>query len=188
MKISIYTTLSLIIVSIFVGISMGYFHTSDYKSSMYDKNQTMDLGLANKTFDLRYINAMIAHHRGAMLLAEQLGKNTKRPEMTTLSKNILKDEPAAIEELYKWKKDWFNDTKKVKDPIVVNLGNSDDKSDLRFLNAIIAHHEQGIMMTKETRIKSTRNEILNNADAVELFLSQGIEALKGFRQTWYNIN
>lgn len=85
-------------------------------------------------------------------------------------------------------KSWYNDTKKVKDPIVANLGSSDDKSDLRFLNAIIAHHEQGIMMTKETRIKSTRNEILNNADAVELFLSGGLKTLKELRQTWYNIN
>ncbi len=188
MKISIYTTLSLVLVSIFIGISIGYFYTSDYKSSMYDKNPTMDLGLANKTFDLRYINAMIAHHRGAMLLAEQLGKNTQRPEMAALSQNILKDEPAAIEELYQWKKAWYNDTKKVKDPIVANLGSYDDKSDLRFLNAIIAHHEQGIMMTKETRIKSTRNEILNNADAVELFLSNGLKTLTELRQAWYNVN
>lgn len=114
MKISIYTTLSLILVSIFVGISVGYFYTSDYKSSMYDKNPTMDLGLANKTFDLRYINAMIAHHRGAMLLAEQLSKNTTRPEMAVLSQNILKDEPAAIDELYQWKKAGITIQKKLK--------------------------------------------------------------------------
>jgi uncharacterized protein (DUF305 family) len=58
---------------------------------------------------------------------------------------------------------------------------------LRFLNAIIAHHEAGIEMTKETRQKSTRGEILDNANAVEAFLSNGIQTLKGLRTTWYNI-
>ncbi len=186
MKISIYTTLGLIIVSMFIGINIGYFNNSDYRNSMYEKN-SMDLGQADRKFDLRYINAMIAHHRGAMLLAEQMGKNTSRPEMKTLSENILKDEPAAIAELYKWKKDWYNDTKKVKDPKVANLGPADDKSDLRFLNAIIYHHEQGIEMTRETHIKSSRVEILNNADAVEIFLTGGVETLKNLRKTWYNI-
>jgi uncharacterized protein (DUF305 family) len=107
--------------------------------------------------------------------------------MKTLAQNILNGEPKAIAELYGWKKEWYGDTKKVRDPIVANLGSYDDKFDLRFLNAIIAHHEAGIVMTKETRLKSSRTEILNNADAVEAFLSGGLQTLKGLRSTWYNI-
>ena len=186
MKISIYLALGLIVVAMVLGIGFGYYLTSDYKISMYDKN-TMNLGLADRTFDLRYINAMIAHHRGAMLLAEQLAKNTTRPEMKSLAQNILADEPAAIAELYAWKKDWYGDIKSVRDPLVVNLGSADDKFDLRFINAIIAHHEAGVLMTKEVKQKSSRADVLNNADAVEIFLQNGIQALKGLRSEWYNI-
>lgn len=186
MKISIYLTLGLVIVGAMLGTAFGYYLTPEYKVSMYDKNN-MSLGQADRTFDLRYINAMIAHHRGAMLLAEQLAKNTTRPEMKTLAENILADEPKNITELYSWKKDWYGDTKKVRDPIVANLGPADDKFDLRFLNALIAHHEVGLLMTKETHLKSSRAEILNNADAVEAFLKNGIETLKGLRSSWYNI-
>jgi len=186
MKVSIYLTIGLVVVGAILGTGFGYYLTPEYKTSMYEKN-SMSLGAADRTFDLRYINAMIAHHRGAMLLAEQLSKNTSRPEMQTLAKAILDDEPKAIAELYNWKKDWYGDTKKVRDPIVANLGPADDKFDLRFLNAIIAHHEAGIIMTKETHQKSSRAEILNNADAVEAFLKNGIEALKGLRSSWYNI-
>ena len=186
MKVSIYLTLGLVVIGTLLGVSFGYYLTPEYKVSMYDKN-TMSLGQADRTFDLRYINAMIAHHRGAMLLAEQLAKNTERPEMKTLAQNILQDEPKAIAGLYEWKKEWYGDTKKVRDPIVANLGSYDDKFDLRFLNAIIAHHEAGIVMTKETRLKSSRTEILNNADAVEAFISGGLQTLKGLRSTWYNI-
>lgn len=186
MKISIYLTIGLIVVGVLLGVGFGYYLTPEYKVSMYEKN-TMSLGQADRTFDLRYINAMIAHHRGAMLLAEQLGKNTARPEMKTLSQNILNDEPKAIAELYAWKKDWYGDTKSVRDPIVANLGPADEKFDLRFLNAIIAHHEAGILMTKETHLKSSRAEILNNADAVETFLINGIQTLKELRSNWYNL-
>ena len=186
MKISIYLTLGLVVVGVILGIAFGYYITPDYKVSMYEKN-TMSLGQADRSFDLRYINAMISHHRGAMLLAEQLAKNSTRSEMKTLSQNILADEPKAIAELYSWKKDWYGDTKNVRDPIVANLGEAGDTFDLRFLNAIIAHHEVGIVMTKETRLKSSRAQILDNANAVETFLSNGLETLKGLRTTWYNI-
>lgn len=186
MKISIYLALGLVVVGAILGVAFGYYITPDYKVSMYDKN-TMSLGQADRTFDLRYVNAMISHHRGAMLLAEQLAKNNTRPEMKTLAQNILADEPKAIAELYSWKKDWYGDTKSVRDPIVANLGPAGETFDLRFLNAIIAHHEAGIVMTKETRLKSSRAQVLDNANAVEAFLSNGLQTLKGLRSTWYNI-
>ncbi len=186
MKISIYLALGFIVVALVVGISIGYSLTSEYKVSMYDKNG-MNLGSADRTLDLRYVNAMIAHHRGAMLLAEQLEAGTIRPEMKALAKDILTAEPRAIEELYVWKKDWYGDTKRVRDPLVSNLGPAGEKFDLRFLNALIAHHEVGIVMTEDVRVKTSRAEVLDNADAVEAFLKGGIEALSGLRKDWYNI-
>ncbi len=186
MKLSVYLASGLVVVGAVLGVGYGYYLTPEYKTSMYERN-AMSLGQADRTFDLRYVNAMIAHHRGAMLLAEQLSENTTRPEMKTLSQSILNDEPKAIAELYVWKKDWYRDTKSVRDPLVANLGPRGDTFDLRFLNAIIAHHEAGIVMTKEAKLKSNRAEILDNANAVEAFLSNGIQTLKGLRATWYNI-
>lgn len=181
-----FLVIALIIVFTIIGIGFGYYITPEYKLSMYDKT-TMDLGVADRWLDLRYINAMIAHHRGAMLMAEKAATQTKRTEIKDLTVEILKNEPVAIAELYKWKKDWYNDSRKVTDPIVANFGSYDDKFDLRFLNALIAHHQLGILMTKETRLKSNRSEILNNADAVEIFLNNGIKMLSEWRKNWYQI-
>ena len=82
-KISLYLSMGFITTGLLLGIVIGYYLTPEYKISMYSKNN-MSLGQADRTFDLRYINAMIAHHNGAVLLAEQLGKNTTRPEMKNL--------------------------------------------------------------------------------------------------------
>lgn len=178
-------TVSLMIVCGVIGIGIGYWLTPEYQSSMYDKTP-MDLGRSDRFLDLRYIDAMIAHHRGAMLLAEQAQVHSDRQEIRDLSTMILTDEPAAIAELYAWKKEWYDDTRTVKDPVVANLGTYDNLFDLRFLNALIAHHDEGLVMTREVSLKSSRTEILNNADAVDTFLKTTREVLIGWRTQWYN--
>lgn len=185
-KISIYFALAFIIISFVIGLGFGYFMTPQYRLSMYSQRE-MDLGIADRWLDLRYVNAMVAHHRGAMLMAEQAEKNSQRSEIRDLAVAIQKDDPQAIAELYAWKKDWYKDNRQVRDPYPVQLGSGDDKFDLRFLNALIAHHEAGIAMTKEVRLKSSRAEVLNNADAVESFLNNGLLMLKDWRQEWYKI-
>ncbi len=185
-KISLTLAVALMIVAGVLGISIGYYITPEYQTNMFDKT-TMDLGKADRWVDLRYINAMISHHRGAMLLAEQVGAKTQRQEIKDLSAKILADEPKAIAELYSWKKNWYGDTRTVKDPIVPNLGSYDEKYDLRFLNALIAHHQAGLIMTKDIKTKSSRTEILNNADAVETFLTTTLKIFQDWRTAWYNI-
>ncbi len=184
-SLSLPLAIALMIITGILGAGIGYSLTPDYRLSMYEKN-AMDLGRADRTLDLRYVNAMIAHHRGAMLVAEQ-AKKSERPEVRNLAEAILKNEPKAIAELYAWKKDWYQDERKVADPVVPKLGNYDKTFDLRFLNAVIAHHENGIVMTRDVRLKSSRSEVLDNADAVEAFLKGGIEMLKGWRGNWYSL-
>ena len=169
-----------------LGFAIGYATTPEYKLSMYDKT-TMDFGRPDRALDLRYVNAMIAHHRGAVLLAEQVANKTQRADIKDLSAKILTDEPKAITELYSWKKAWYGDTRSVRDPVVANLGSYDEKLDLRFLNALIAHHELGLQMTKEIKTKSSRTEVLNNADSVDTFLTTTLVIFKNWRMQWYGI-
>ena len=42
-------------------------------------------------------------------------------------------------------------------------------------------------MTKDISTKSSRSEILNNANAVEKFLNDSGEMFKTWRKNWYNI-
>jgi uncharacterized protein (DUF305 family) len=185
MKISKFLTISLIIVAFVVGIGTGYLVAPEYAMASYEAKQMVDLGKADKYVDLRYINAMIAHHGGAIVLAQQAKEKSKRPEIIKLAEDILAGEPKSIAELYGWKKDWYRDTRKVSDKAVPNLGDYDDNFDLRFLNALIAHHEEGIVMAEEIRLKSTRAEVLDNADAVIEFLNGGLKVLKEWRTEWY---
>ena len=185
-KISIYFAAALMITTLVLGMGIGYYLTPQYQLSMYESDN-MDLGQADRWLDLRYINSMISHHRGAMLLAEQALAQSQRSEIKNLANEILAQEPKAIDELYAWKKSWYQDSRRVADPYPVHLGSYNETFDLRFLNALIAHHQTGVVMTKAVRLKSNRNEVLDNADAVEKFLNNGINMLATWRQEWYQL-
>jgi uncharacterized protein (DUF305 family) len=182
-----YITISLVVIFFVLGTGLGYVISPQYSMSQYESKQMVDLGKADKYVDLRYINAMIAHHKGAMKLAEQVKYESQRQDIKILAVAILTDEPKAIDELYQWKKDWYNDTTEVASMEVPNLGTYDEKLDWRFLNALITHHESGIEMTMEIQMKSTRNEILSNANAVQAFLTKGVKMLVDWRTSWYEV-
>jgi uncharacterized protein (DUF305 family) len=175
--------ISLIIVALILGIGIGYVLTPEY--SMAEESMEEDLGKADKFVDQRYLDMMIAHHESAMDLARQAKDKTKRKQIKDLATMILKSEPGAIDELYEWKKDWYNDRKKVELEEKINLGSFDEKFDLRFLNALIAHHENGIEMAEEIKFKSSRNEVLNNSDEVKEFLESSKKTLEQMRSEWY---
>jgi len=186
MKLSLYLATSLIITSAVIGTAFGYYLTPNYQQTMYQK-ETMGLGNPDRFLDLRYLNQMSTHHQGAIELANQISTKSTRPEIITLAADIQSGEPKLIASLADLKKTLYNDTRPAPKPQVLNLGASDDKSDLRFLNALITHHEQGIQMTREAKSKSTRVEILNDADAVETFLTNSLKTLKQWRLDWYGI-
>lgn len=185
-QISLPLAISFMSVFLIIGLLGGYYISPTYSQIMYVKDE-MGLGQADRFIDLRYINQMAAHHRGAILLANQIADKTQRQELKALAADIQKGEPKLIAELYQWKKDWYNDERQVSDPIVANIGPGDEKVDLRFLNALIAHHKAGIEMTQEIRTKSSRREILDNADAVENFLNGSLITLKNWREQWFNV-
>lgn len=171
--------------SLIVGIGVGYVITPEYK--MDDVSAEMGLGKADKYLDLRYIDAMIAHHKSAMVLAERVKYETHRQEIKDIASMILTNEPKLIDELYGWKKEWYGNTKEVKAAEVPILSKYDEKLDLRFLNALIVHHENGLEMAMEVKTKSSKNEILNNADVLIDFFTKSGEELEGLRNEFYGV-
>lgn len=67
----------------------------------------MDLGASDKQFDLRLLNAMIPHHEGAVVMAEDVLKKSKRPEMRQLAQNIIQSQKAEIEQMKQWRAAWY---------------------------------------------------------------------------------
>ncbi len=179
---------SLITISFILGLTLGFALSPEYTFKMKNSQSTMkELGNPDKFLDQRYLDNVIAHHQSAIYMSKQVQALSKRQEMTSLAAEIIKIDEASIKELYSWKKTWYQNDRPISNFEKINLGNYDEKLDLRFLNALIAHHDEAIMGAKEVRTKSQRNEVLNLADSIIEGLSKSKESLLKYRLTWYQI-
>ena len=78
--------------------------TPELRKSMM---MTMDLGKADDQFDLRFIDAMVPHHEGALLMAKDAIAKSKRPEIQKLAQEILDSQKQEIAQMQAWRKDWY---------------------------------------------------------------------------------
>ena len=78
-------------------------------SSLQMKGMMMntDLGAEGAEFDLRFINAMIPHHEGAVTMANDAQSKSKRPEIKKLAQDIVTSQQKEIAQLKQWKQAWY---------------------------------------------------------------------------------
>jgi uncharacterized protein (DUF305 family) len=66
-----------------------------------------------------------------------------------------------------------------------DLGASDANFDLRFLNAMIPHHEAALMMAKEAQGKTKRTEVKKLAQDILSSQKAEITQMQQWRKAWY---
>jgi uncharacterized protein (DUF305 family) len=77
------------------------------QSQMQDMMMKGDLGAADAQFDLRFINAMIPHHEGAVVMAKDALSKSKRPQVKKLAQEIISSQQKEIDQLTQWGKAWY---------------------------------------------------------------------------------
>jgi uncharacterized protein (DUF305 family) len=184
-------------------------NTSDNQSMHHggmNHNMNMDLGTADANYDLRFIDAMIPHHQGAVEMAKQAQQKSKRPEIQKLAANIIKSQNQEINQMKQWRKAWYpkagakpvaydaeqnktvamSSAQKQDMMMSMNLGTADKQFDLRFINAMIPHHEAAVTMGEDVLQKSQRPQIKNLAENIVKAQESEINQMKKWRQAWYN--
>lgn len=176
--------ISLIIVAFIVGAGFGFFVTPEY--SALGAGGSMADEVADRLSDLRFLNGLVGHHEQAIDLARQARTASARPEIQSLAEAIVTGMPARIEGLYAWKRAWYRDPRRVSGPRLA-LGEAGESFDLRYLNAMIAHHEEAIEMARGIQKISTREEILTLASEVIRIDTDDIAQFEQWRSAWYGV-
>lgn len=175
-------------------------------SKMMNHDMAMDLGAADANYDLRFIDAMMMHHQGAVTMAKEALTKSKRPEIKQLANNIIAAQRKEIDQMKQWRTAWY--PKASSQPVAYgganksvmpmsakqhqsmmmseDLGAADDKFDLRFLNAMIPHHEGALVMAKDALSKSTRPEMKQLNQNILTSQQAEIDQMKQWRKAWYN--
>ncbi len=177
----------------------------DASSSMSHDMMNMDLGPNDAEFDLRFIDAMILHHEGAIAMAEDALASSTRDEITQLADAIIAAQQVEIAQMQEWRQAWYPDAAatpmmyhaemnhmmpmsaemKASMMMAVDLGSSDADFDLRFIDAMIPHHEGALVMAEEALEKSDRPEMQALAQDILTTQQQEIDQMIEWRQTWY---
>ncbi|WP_190240829.1 DUF305 domain-containing protein [Nostoc sp. 'Peltigera membranacea cyanobiont' 210A] len=178
----------------------------NHSAEMMNHNMAMDLGSADANYDLRFIDAMIPHHQGAVEMANVAQEKSKRPEIKKLASEIISSQDKEIAQLKQWRTAWYPSAsstpvaydaktgKTVPMPhqqmqgmmMNMDLGAADADFDLRFINAMIPHHESAITMAQDAVSKSKRPEIKKLAQSIIDSQQAEINQMKQWRKTWYN--
>lgn len=108
-----------IIGALAIGLGLGYLlgdmspRTAKTTTSEHVMTNTMDdmtSGLAGKTgddFDKAFITEMIAHHEGAVAMAQHVLATSKRPELIKLAHDIITAQTGEIVMMHDWYATWF---------------------------------------------------------------------------------
>lgn len=80
--------------------------STDHSSmSMNDMNKQLE-GLSGDEFDKAFTEMMIAHHEGAVDMAELIPSRAKHEEVKALGKAIIAAQTKEIAEMKQWQIDW----------------------------------------------------------------------------------
>ena len=62
---------------------------------------------ASQPFDKAFIDAMVPHHQGAIVMATQLLETGTSPELQTMARAMVKAQTAEIAQMKKWRAEWY---------------------------------------------------------------------------------
>lgn len=65
-------------------------------------------GLEGEAYEEMFLRGMIVHHIGAINMAEELLKQTDRPELVELANNIIASQSSEVEMMKGWLGSWFS--------------------------------------------------------------------------------
>ena len=180
----------------------GMNHDGMKKGGMMNHN--MDVGPADANYDLRFIDSMIPHHQGALVMAQEVLEKSKRPELIKLAKGMLAEQKKEIAQMQQWRKQWY--PKASATPIMwhtamnhemamttehkqsmmmsMSLGKADAGFDRRFLDAMIPHHQGAVTMGQDLLKKSKRPEMQKLAQNIIKSQQAEIDMMTQWQKQW----
>ena len=153
--------------------------------------------LSGKKFDIAWISQMIAHHDGAVEMAQACVSDCKQAEVKKAAQTIINAQSKEIKQMTGWLKSWYNttpdktqmalmrtDMKSMMDTSMgkmpgheMNMSANPDKS---FLEGMIPHHQSAVDMARLALKKAAKPELKTFARQVISDQSKEIAQFK----TW----
>jgi uncharacterized protein (DUF305 family) len=148
--------------------------------------------------DAMFIEQMIPHHDDAIAMAKSALARAEHPEIKQLAEDVIKTQSAEIDQMREFYRDWF-------DADVPDFGGASgmmgggmmggdvdiedleaaEQFDKAFIEAMVPHHQMGIMMSRMAGNASNRSELRDLTDAIIEGQSAEIRKMLEWYEEWY---
>lgn len=163
-------------------------------------------GMRTATMDAMFIEEMIPHHEDAIDMAKIALRRAERPEIGQLAENVIRTQSAEIDQMREWYRDWFGtDVTESGDSFrMMGRGSSGmmggmmsgsavdlqvleaaDEFDKVFIEAMVPHHEMGVMMSRMAGSATRRPELRGLTQSIIRAQSEEIEDMRQWYEEWY---
>lgn len=153
-------------------------------------HSSMGSTTSDAPYDAQFIDSMIEHHTGAVVMAEDALENAERQEIKDLAQAIIRDQQREIEQMQTWREEWYPDLPPTggmgMDMGDMTVGGDPSQPyDQRFITAMIAHHNGAIAMARDALDKAERPEIRQLAEAIIEAQEAEVAQLQQWEQEWF---
>jgi len=149
-------------------------------------------------YDLMFIDAMVAHHEGALAMARPADSNALRPEVRDFARKVIEDQSREIALMTGWRERWFPGSPRTANiydmpgmkRTMVDISPmhveklTGDAFDKMFVDMMIPHHEGAVTMARDALAKSQRPEIRALAQQIIDAQQREIEMMKRWTEEW----
>lgn len=181
------------------GMMSGNMMSADMMSRMNGMMVGM-LGAADSTYEQRFIDMMVPHHQGAVMMAQDALQKATHPELKDFARSIIDAQGKEIAQMKSWRQMWYGDSSVVMmmmggqppmnmeqmgQQMMMHLGAADTTYDRRFIDMMIPHHEGAVMMAQDASSKTAKKELRDLAGKMIVDQNKEIAQMTAWRASWY---
>jgi len=200
--VSVVVTASISLYAIGIGNDMRGNNSAQPASSLVDKNSNdykMYSELKGENYDRMFLANMIAHHQGAVDMANLALTNAKHQELKDMASNIISAQNKEITDMQSWQTQWgypassgemmmdhsamgmTADMGQMTEELKSLTGDAFDKA---FLSSMIEHHQSAINMAYPGQDNAQHNEVKTLTKAIIDAQTSEIAQMKQWQKDW----
>jgi uncharacterized protein (DUF305 family) len=171
-------------------VSMANMDSSTYKEYA---------ALKGEDYDRLFLSNMIAHHEGAVDMAELALTNAKHQEIKDLANAIVTAQTSEIKDMTSWQAQWGyppSSGEMMMDHSAMGMmadmdsmteslkGLTGDAFDKQFMSSMIEHHQSAIDMAVSGKTNAFHSEVITLTENIVKAQSSEITQMKQWQKDW----
>lgn len=159
-------------------------------------------------YDLRWIDKMDMHHRGAIRSARSMIADSSRPELRDLAKRIIRGQTQQLRQMRTWRDRWYPDTSSrgggamrsgmtgsgmmgshgamMGDEMMAMPQVAAGQRERMFLRMMIPHHQLAVEMAREALERAAHVSLRRLARRIVAGQAREIEEMERYLRAWYD--